>query len=161
MLNHRFEIMQHRHQTSPRFYTATKLPAKEDGDFLQIEKAFVTLQNGNGEWILFEVDFKGHCIRLFTGGDQQGELTAVEIDTITGWFHNVVETLELAFSIDGWKFERAVTPIISNTVRDSGIFVILCADLHSCDLPLQFGDEVIGFFRKQICKYLLLGRLNY
>lgn len=59
-----------------------------------------------------------------------------------------------------WDTIYGISPRQENG-SDCGIFAMLCADFRSDDLPLDYQQKEINFFREKIATDLVRGKLNY
>lgn len=59
-----------------------------------------------------------------------------------------------------WEPFIGISPQQENS-SDCGIFAMLCADFRSDDLPLDYQQKEINFYREKIATDLVRGKLNY
>ena len=67
---------------------------------------------------------------------------------------------QIAISIDDWGLIYKDVPQQSNGV-DCGVFVLVCADFLSDDLPLDYSQEEMEHYRQKIATDILRGSLLY
>jgi Ulp1 family protease len=129
-------------------------------DIFSKHKIVVPINLSNTHWTLAVVYMETREIHYYDSMSGRGELY---LNALRSWvadeaLHKRQETLDMS----DWKLisrEPHVPQQMNGT--DCGVFTIVCADFVSDDLPLQYSQQQMAFFREKIGCDIMRGHLLY
>jgi Ulp1 family protease len=125
-------------------------------DVFSLDKIFIPINFEDTHWMMaiIFIDRKEICIF-----DSFREEHPDYLSKLNDWISNEEEAIGRGKSI--WKLTLVKDcPLQSNTY-DCGVFAIMCANYISDNLPLEYSQTNMSFFRAKIASYILQQNFNY
>lgn len=132
-------------------------------EMLNIHEIFIPHNVNGSHWILFVINLPDNQISVLDSYHRGADYKHIA-KALLVWLQEDVRNKyrsNQSFSTNEWKIELCTCiPKQLNGV-DCGVFVLMYADFLSDDLPLQFNEGHMPYFRRKILDNLLQGKLFY
>lgn len=129
-------------------------------DIFSKHKIFVPINLSNTHWALGVVYMEAHEIHYYDSMSGRGDQF---LNALRSWVADEsLNKRKVELDMSDWKLisREAHVPQQMNG-SDCGVFTIVCADFLSDDLPLEYSQQDMSFFREKIGCDILRGALKY
>jgi hypothetical protein len=112
---------------------------------------YLPFQDSSLRWMTIVIDLRAKCIHFFNFEKANNDIMQYQHE-ILQWLEFLYKDTENGFILTDWRSQSNKDPTyISNSIINSGPYVIMCINFMSVKLPLiKFESDLMGSFRKAI-----------
>jgi Ulp1 family protease len=128
-------------------------------DVFNMDKIYFPININNSHWTIAVISMRHKTIIYY---DSLGASGTNYKNILLRWVTDEAHRKTINVPRSDWSLlpRQNNVPMQSNGY-DCGVFVIMCADYISDDLPLHYQQSEMHFYRRQILASILRGSLNY
>ena len=122
----------------------------------ECDKILMPIHVHGNHWIMLVIFVQEKKIGYY---DSMGAYGENEIATVKKWLRDIAAVQGLEFNADEWSVVEGQVPCQTNGV-DCGVFACICAYFISEDLPLEYHQDEMEFYRLKMATDILRGNFH-